>query len=225
MVDKLEEQWNLVGYARVSTDDQDLSMQVAALMRHGVPDKQIFEEHISAKTMKRPAFEKMMQNLRPGDVLVVWKLDRLSRSLKDLVTFAEELGARKIEIRSLTEAIDTTTPTGRLMFQMMGVLAEFERSLTSERTIAGIANAKERNTWRSRPPVMTAHFWNEALERLKEEPSLSANKLFVMAGEKFVGKVPSKATYYKYMDLLRDGAEYPFPEWAEDQKEPKERAA
>jgi DNA invertase Pin-like site-specific DNA recombinase len=140
----MDVKWNLVGYARVSTDDQNLDLQLNALREAKVPEGQIFKEHISGVAKNRPQFEKAMKHLRRGDVLVVWKLDRLGRSLEELVTLIKSFDDRGIELRSLTEGIDTTTALGRLFYHMMAALAQFERDLISERTKAGLEAAKER---------------------------------------------------------------------------------
>jgi DNA invertase Pin-like site-specific DNA recombinase len=131
------------GYARVSTDDQTPALQLAALKRAGC--KTIFkDEGLSGATTKRPALTRCLKALQPGDTLTVWKLDRLGRSLRDLITMLDSLRDQGVKFRSLTEAIDTNTPTGRAMWQMIGVLAELERSLITERTRAGVKAAKRR---------------------------------------------------------------------------------
>src|ERR1700685_3412035 len=131
------------GYARVSTDDQTPALQLAALKKAGC--KTIFKDAgLSGATTKRPALLRCLKKLEHGDTLTVWKLDRLGRSLRDLITMLDDLKRRGVKFRSLTEAIDTATPTGRAMWQMIGVLAELERSLISERTCAGVKDAQRR---------------------------------------------------------------------------------
>ena len=131
------------GYARVSTDDQTPALQLAALNQAGC--RQVFKDDgMPGATTKRPALLRCLKKLRSGDTLIVWKLDRLGRSLRDLIAMLDDLKARGVKFRSLTESIDTTTPTGRAMWQMIGVLAELERSLISERTRAGVAAAQRR---------------------------------------------------------------------------------
>src|SRR6202049_56989 len=131
------------GYARVSTDDQTPALQLAALKKAGC--KTIFKDDgISGATPKRPALLRCLKKLEHGDTLIVWKLDRLGRSLRDLITMLDDLKDRGVKFHSLTEAIDTTTPTGRAMWQMIGILAELERSLISERTRAGVKAAQRR---------------------------------------------------------------------------------
>ena len=131
----------LLGYARVSkSDDQSNAAQLTALKRAGCA--RLFEEAASGGRWDRPVLQELMRQLRPGDVVVVWKLDRLSRSLKDLLHLMERIEAAGAGFRSLTEAIDTTTPAGRMMMQMVGAFAEFERAMIRERTSAGLAQAR-----------------------------------------------------------------------------------
>lgn len=130
-----------VGYARVSKEkDQDTAAQLRALKDAGV--ERVFTEHASGGRWDRPELHKMLDQLREGDVVVVWKLDRLSRSLKDLLHLMEKIEAAGAGFRSLTEAIDTTSPAGRMMMQMVGAFAEFERAMIRERTKAGLEQAK-----------------------------------------------------------------------------------
>jgi len=131
----------LIGYARVSRqEDQDTVAQVQALKHAGV--KRMFEETASGGRWDRPELHKMLEQLRKGDVVVVWKLDRLSRSLKDLLHIMDKIDAIGAGFRSLTEAVDTTTAPGRMLMQMIGSFAEFERSMIRERTRAGLAAAR-----------------------------------------------------------------------------------
>jgi DNA invertase Pin-like site-specific DNA recombinase len=130
----------VLGYGRVSRDGQDLSQQRAALRSAGCT--RLFEEKASGGRWDRPELHRLLDHLRPGDVVVVWKLDRLSRSLKDLLHIMEKIGTAGAGFRSLTEAIDTTTPAGRMMMQMVGAFAEFERAMIRERTSAGLAAAR-----------------------------------------------------------------------------------
>jgi DNA invertase Pin-like site-specific DNA recombinase len=131
----------LIGYARVSKgDDQSNALQAKALKAAGC--QRIFEETASGGRWDRPILHDMLRQLREGDVVVVWKLDRLSRSLKDLLHLMERIKEADAGFRSLTEAIDTTTPAGRMMMQMVGSFAEFERAMIRERTSAGLALAR-----------------------------------------------------------------------------------
>ena len=130
----------LIGYARVSKgDDQSTAAQKRALKEAGCD--RLFEEAASGGRWDRPQLHRMLDHLRPNDIVVVWKLDRLSRSLKDLLHILEKLEAAGAGVRSLTESIDTTTPAGGMMMQMVGSFAEFERAIIRERTSAGLAEA------------------------------------------------------------------------------------
>ena len=131
----------LIGYARVSTDDQDTAAQVAALNAAGC--ERIFREKASGGRWDRPQLLRLLTHLRTDDVVVVWKLDRLSRSLRDVLTIMEKLGEAGAGFRSVTEAIDTTTPAGRMLMQMVGAFAEFERAMLRERTQAGVEAARQ----------------------------------------------------------------------------------
>jgi DNA invertase Pin-like site-specific DNA recombinase len=155
------------GYARVSTDDQNADMQHAALKKDGC--RKIFtDDGLSGATTKRPSLLRCMKLLKRGDTLTVWKLDRLGRSLRDLITMLDDLRERGVKFRSLTEHIDTTTPTGRAMWQMIGVLAELERSLIAERTRAGVAAAKTRGVKFGRKPKLTSQQIAQALKLIEQ---------------------------------------------------------
>jgi DNA invertase Pin-like site-specific DNA recombinase len=143
----------LIGYARVSTKDQETAAQVAALKAAGC--ERIYREKASGGRWDRPELHRLLDQLREDDVLVVWKLDRLSRSLRDVLTIMERLGEAKAGFRSLTEAIDTTTPAGRMMMQMVGAFAEFERAMLRERTKAGLDSARREGRIGGRRPKLT----------------------------------------------------------------------
>lgn len=130
----------LIGYARVSTQDQNLDLQTEALTKAGC--KRIFDDKISGSRAERPGLAKALELLRDGDTLVVWKLDRLGRSVKNLVDLVGELHRQGVQFKSLTDAIDTGTPSGRFFFHVMASLAEMERELTVERTRAGLEVAR-----------------------------------------------------------------------------------
>jgi DNA invertase Pin-like site-specific DNA recombinase len=149
------------GYARVSTDDQKADMQRTALKKAGCT-KIFTDDGLSGATTNRPALRRCLKALKRGDTLIVWKLDRLGRSLRDLITILDDLKQRGVKFCSLTEAIDTDTPTGRAMWQMIGVLAELERSLISERTRAGAAAAKARGVKFGRKPKLKPPQINQA---------------------------------------------------------------
>ncbi len=144
----------IIGYARVSTQDQNPQLQRDALQQAGC--EQVFEERITGTKRERPELQACLRTLRDGDTLVVWKLDRLARSLKDLVELIHELDDRGVGFRSLTEAIDTTSAGGKLVFHIFGALAEFEHSLIRERTLAGLAAARARGRKGGRRPVMSS---------------------------------------------------------------------
>jgi DNA invertase Pin-like site-specific DNA recombinase len=143
-----------IGYARVSTEDQNPDLQLTALKGAGC-DK-IFTDRAMGGNAKRSELAKCFKSLKAGDMLMVWKLDRLGRSLRDLIVLLDELKAQDIAFCSLTEAIDTETSTGRAMWQMVGVLAELERSLIRERTKAGRAAAMSRGVRMGRKPLLSA---------------------------------------------------------------------
>jgi DNA invertase Pin-like site-specific DNA recombinase len=143
----------IIGYARVSTQDQNAELQVDALEKAGA--EQVFHEKFTGKLRERPELSQCLRTLRQGDVLVVWKLDRLARSLKDLVDIVQDLQDREVGFKSLTEAIDTTSSGGRLVFHLFGALAEFEHDLIRERTIAGLQAARARGRKGGRNPAMS----------------------------------------------------------------------
>src|SRR5919199_4126085 len=132
----------LIGYARVSTDEQNLDLQLSALNQAGC--EQIYTDKVSGTKAKRPGLEQALSHLRSGDTLVVWRLDRLGRSLRHLIDTVTELQEKGIEFKSLSESIDTRTSGGKLVFHIFGALAEFEREIIRERTNAGLAAARAR---------------------------------------------------------------------------------
>ncbi|WP_395459812.1 recombinase family protein (plasmid) [Azospirillum melinis] len=144
----------LLGYARVSTADQHLDGQVAALVGAGVDPGRIYTDKISGAKAARPGLDELIRSLRPEDVVVIVRLDRLGRSLLDLLDLVRRIEAIGAGLRSLSEALDTTSPTGRLVFHLFGAVAEFERSLIRERTMAGLAAARERGAKPGRKPVL-----------------------------------------------------------------------
>ena len=139
------------GYARVSRADQDPSLQFEALRRAGVEDDHLVVEHASGSKDDRPLLAGLLDQLQEGDVLTVWKLDRLGRSLVHLVTTLDSLGQRGVQFRSLTDPIDTTTPGGRFTFTIMAAAAQFERELIAERTKAALLTARDRQRTLGRP--------------------------------------------------------------------------
>ena len=143
-----------IGYARVSTEEQNLDLQLHALKVAGCD--YIYQDYgISAVAKRRPGFEKAIAKLSDGDTFVIWKMDRAFRSLRNALDLLEDLERRGVEFVSLTEAIDTSSPMGKAMYQMRGVFSELERSLIVERTRAGMAAAKRRGQKIGRPPKLT----------------------------------------------------------------------
>lgn len=156
----------IIGYARVSTQDQHPELQLDALKDAGC--EQIFQEKATGKLKERPELSQCLRTLRKGDTLVVWKMDRLARSLKNLVEIIEDLHRREIGFRSLTEAIDTTSAGGKLIFHIFGALAEFEHSLIIERTKAGLVAARARGRKGGRRPALAASDVRKAAAMLSD---------------------------------------------------------
>jgi DNA invertase Pin-like site-specific DNA recombinase len=180
-------------YARVSTRDQCYQAQLDAL--RGAGCEKIFEEKLSGAQRDRPQLQAALDYVRPGDTLVVWKLDRLARSLKQLIETVEMLSEREIGLRSLTEAIDTTSPGGRLVFHVFGALAEFERSIIRERTTAGLAAARARGRVGGRPRALSENDLHIAQTLLQDR------KLTVAQIAQRLGVAPS--TLYKHLPRPR----------------------
>jgi DNA invertase Pin-like site-specific DNA recombinase len=168
-----------IGYARVSTDDQNLDMQERALREAGVD--QLFTDQVSGAARSRPGLDAALAALNTGDMLVVWRLDRLGRSLPHLISVVAELGERGIDFQSLSDRVDTTSAQGRLVFHMMGALAEFERALISERTRAGVQAARARGVRLGRRVALNALQLEhaKALIASGESPSAVAHTLKV----------------------------------------------
>jgi DNA invertase Pin-like site-specific DNA recombinase len=167
-----------IGYARVSTSDQETAIQAAALKAAGC--ERIFREMASGGRWDRPELQRLLEQLRKGDVLVVWKLDRLSRSLRDVLIIMERLAGANAGFRSLTEAIDTTTPAGRMMMQMVGAFAEFERAMLRERTKAGLDAARQNGRIGGRRPKLSSQQQTEIKKMVSkgEKTAADAARLF-----------------------------------------------
>jgi DNA invertase Pin-like site-specific DNA recombinase len=163
----------LIGYARVSTNEQDTTAQSSALKAAGC--ERIFREKATGGRWKRPELHRLLDHLRKGDVLVVWKLDRLSRSLRDVLTIMERIQEAKAGFRSLTEAIDTTTPAGRMMMQMIGSFAEFERAMLRERTRAGLESARGEGRIGGRRPKLLPQQQTEVLKMVTQGKKTAAD--------------------------------------------------
>ena len=163
----------LIGYARASTNDQDTTAQASALKAAGC--EKIFREKATGGRWNRPELQRLLDHLRKGDVLVVWKLDRLSRSLRDVLTIMERIQEAKAGFRSLTEAIDTTTPAGRMMTQMVGSFAEFERAMLRERTRAGLESARGESRVGGRRPKLLPQQQTEVLKMVRQGKKTAAD--------------------------------------------------
>jgi DNA invertase Pin-like site-specific DNA recombinase len=180
-----------VGYARVSMDDQNLDLQHDALKEAGC-DK-VFEDVMSGAKADRPGLERALEQMRAGDVLIVWKLDRLGRSLKHLIEVVNDLDARGVGFISLTQQLDTTTPSGRLIFHIFGAMAQFEREVIRERTFAGLKAAKARGRVGGRRRVLSnaqirqmQHMYHQ--QRMDREEIMEALGLDI-----------SKPTFFRYV--------------------------
>lgn len=190
---------DLIGYARVSTSEQDPALQIDAL--RGVGCERIFVDHATGATTSRAELEKAQAFLRPGDTLVVWRLDRLGRSLRDLVELVNWLDEQDVMFKSITESIDTSTSGGRLIFHVFASLAEFERELIRERTMAGLEAARARGRKGGRPTVMTKKKLAIARQMIAETDD-SGRHAHTISDVAAVLNV-SRATLYRAMD--RDG--------------------
>jgi len=178
-----------IGYARISTDDQKIDLQIDALKNYGC--KKIYKEVATGARTQRPELSALLKSLRPGDKIIIWRLDRLSRSLRDLIRIANELQSINVELISLTESIDTTTPTGRMLFHFFGLLAEFERDLLKERTSAGRASARARGFSGGRPFLLNKRK-QKMLFKLYDDKKKSINDICDLVGI-------SRGTLYNYI--------------------------
>ena len=169
----------LLGYARVSKGDQQTAPQLRALKDAGC--QKIFEESASGGRWDRPELQRLLGLLREGDTLVVWKLDRLSRSLKDLLLILEKVEAAGAKFRSLTEAVDTSGPAGRMVMQMLGAFAEFERAMIRERTKAGLKEARAKGRTPGRKPRLTTAQEKEIVEAVVSGRKTAADMARVFA--------------------------------------------
>ena len=181
-----------IGYARVSTQDQDLSLQLDALNDAGC--NKIYKEKITGSKKERPQLQKMLGQLRKEDVVVIWKLDRLARSLKDLVGLVNEIQEKGGALHSLNDLIDTTTPHGKFTFHIFAALAEFERDIISERTKAGLAAARARGRKGGRPKGLSKKAQHTAIiaEKLYQERELTVKEICEQLSI-------SRGTFYNYL--------------------------
>lgn len=181
-----------IGYARVSTKYQNLFLQKDALLEEGC--KIIFEEKVSGAKSDRPELRKMVEQLREGDVIIIWKLDRLGRSLRDLVNLINEIQDKGAGLKSLNDSVDTTTPQGKLTFHLFACLAEFERDIISERTKAGLESARARGRKGGRP---------RGLSKEARDKAIIAETLYKQ-GEMSISEICNhldiaRSTFYKYL--------------------------
>jgi DNA invertase Pin-like site-specific DNA recombinase len=186
---------SLIGYARVSTSDQDMRLQLDALRSAGCLEEQIFLDTASGARTSRPGLDACLHALGPGDTLIIWRLDRLGRSMIHLVTLIEALRQRQVGLRSLGDgAIDTTTASGELVFNIFSALAQFERRLIQERTQAGLAAARARGRTGGRRPVRPENPRVRMACALHGDQSVTAAEICQTLGL-------SPATFYRYVAL------------------------
>ena len=184
-----------IGYARVSTFEQNLELQIDDLNKEGC--EIIYQEKVSTRKDNRPERDKVMKMLRKGDTLVIWKIDRYARSVKELNALIEILKEKEVDFKSIKDPIDTTTATGRLMYNLLSAFAEFERDMIRERTRAGLASARARGRIGGRPKGMT-----EASKR-KAKMAASLYKANDMKVSEIIIELKvSKATFYKYLRYM-----------------------
>lgn len=193
----------LIGYARVSRADQIIDMQLNAIIKYGVAVKDIYQEKVSGVANKRPRFDLCLEQLKAGDTLVVWKLDRVGRSLIDLCHLADDFNKRKINLISITESIDTNTAMGSFFFHIMASMAQLERDLIVERTKAGIVAAKARGTFRTRPIAFEQEDYEKAISYAKSHPTASRREVADAVGM----KIPHVT---KHWDKIQNSTPWPW---------------
>lgn len=185
----------IVGYARVSTNDQELTLQIDALLKAGCPQQLIFTDKISGAKSERHGLNKCLAELKTGDTLLVWRLDRLGRSLPHLIDLVEGLKNRGVAFKSICDgAIDTTTASGELIFNIFSCLAQFERRLIQERTKAGLAAARARGKLGGRKPKTSDDPKVQMAKKISENKSISIKEICSTL------KI-SRATYYRYLSV------------------------
>lgn len=195
-----------IGYARVSTEEQSLDMQIDQLIKAGVAPNDIFTDKISGVSENRPGFKDCMIRLREGDTLVIWKIDRLARSMAGFIKITENLASRGIKLHSLTEPVGDDTPMGKAFQRFAVMMAELERDLISERTKARLAHKKAQGVEMGPPRKITREIWNFAVVQRKR--GISYPKIAERAAAElgFTGKQNAFYTYKKQID-----AEEPYP--------------
>lgn len=184
-----------IGYARVSTTDQNLDLQIEALEKAGC--EKIYQEKISGSTKNRPELDKMIEQFREDDELYVWRLDRLGRSLKNIIDLVLSLSDKGIIIKGLVDGVDTSTINGRLFLNLMASLAEYERELIRERTNAGLQSARARGRTGGRPKGYTAETISKLLllRSIYKDPTKSPEHIYKPFGL-------TRATFYRYAKIL-----------------------
>src|SRR4030095_3384722 len=191
----------LIGYARVSTNEQNLDLQRDALLKAGVTSKDIYTDKVTGVKAERPGLTLALSHCRDGDTLIVWRLDRLGRSLKHLIDTVTLLKNQGVSFKSLTENIDTSTATGNLVFQIFGALAEFERNLITERTVAGLEAARSRGRKGGRPRRNPSSGWGNYAKRLDTDKKLTISEILELLNV-------SKSTLYRWLDLPTQRQEF-----------------
>src|SRR5215470_1626450 len=183
-----------IGYARVSTNEQNLDLQRDALRKAGVSTKNLYTDKITGTKAERPGLTEAVSHLREGDTLVVWRLDRLGRSLPHLIETVTALQGQGVAFQSITENIDTSNATGKLVFHIFGALAEFERNLMKERTLAGLTAARARGRTGGRPPLDTSARQVVAAKKLYRDKTNSISEICRMLNI-------SRASLYRYLQM------------------------
>lgn len=195
MIDKTPKTGRLIGYARVSTSGQELNLQLDALKHAGIPDKLIFIDKVSGTKTERPGLAACMMELHAGDTLVIWRLDRLGRSLKHLIEIVEDMKGRGVGFRSINDGgIDTTTASGEMVFNIFATLAQFERRLIQERTQAGLKAARARGKKGGRPKISA----NDPKVQMARKMS---KNLSISVGEICSTLKISRASYYRFLKI------------------------
>jgi DNA invertase Pin-like site-specific DNA recombinase len=185
----------LIGYARVSTHEQLLDLQLDALMKAGVDPEKTYTDKISSRKAERPELQRALDQLRAGDTFAVWRLDRLARSLQELISMVNLIHAKGADIKSLTEHMDTTTPGGKLVFHVFASVAEFERDIIQERTKAGLDAARARGRKGGRPPLDKDASKRKKVEMAKALHIDTTNSIEDICKTLHI----SRATFYRYV--------------------------
>lgn len=181
------------GYARVSTYDQNLDLQIDAISEYGVDE--IFQEKASGKKVSRDRLNELIKNLRKGDTLVIWRLDRLGRTVKQLIELAEYFDKKEVKLVSLKENFDTSTPAGKFAFHLFCAMAQMERDVIAERTKSGLEAARKRGRYGGRKPIDRKNI--ETALKMYESNNFSVNEILVATGI-------SKSTLYKYIHKSKE---------------------